>query len=64
MRPRFGEGPFRSGVQRPATALTGPDPVDQVCRQRAPKVNWADLLMVRCNGLLGGRRALTRCRLL
>jgi hypothetical protein len=29
----------RIGVQRPATALTGPDPSDLVCRQAATKVN-------------------------
>jgi len=29
----------RIGVQRPATALTGPDPATRVCRQTAAKVN-------------------------
>ncbi len=29
----------RIGVQRPATPLTGSDPVDTVCRQAAPRVN-------------------------
>jgi hypothetical protein len=27
------------GVQRPATALTGPDPADTVCRRAAKQVN-------------------------
>jgi hypothetical protein len=52
-----GENPAaqRIGVQRPATALTGSDPDTQVCRQMATTVNRAELLMVRCNALLGGR---------
>jgi hypothetical protein len=29
----------RLGVQRPATALTGPDLANTVCRQTAAKVN-------------------------
>jgi len=44
----------RIGVQQPATALTGPDPATKVCRQTATKVNRAQLLVVRCNGLLYG----------
>ncbi len=44
------------GVQRPATALTGPDPTTELCRQAAPKVNWTTLLMSRCNDLLGSER--------
>ena len=47
-------GHTRIGVQRPATALTGPDPVTEVCRQTATKVNSTELLLVRCNALLGG----------
>ena len=31
--------PNGRGVQRPATALTGPDPAPEVCRQTATKVN-------------------------
>ena len=42
------------GVNRLATALTGPDPANRVCRQAAPKVNWTELLTVRFNALLGG----------
>jgi hypothetical protein len=30
---------YRIGVQRPAAALTKPDPATKVCRQRATKVN-------------------------
>lgn len=37
--------------QRPATALTGPDAAAQVWRRAAAKFK---LLMIRCNGLLGG----------
>jgi hypothetical protein len=43
----------RFGVQRPATALTGPDPADTVCRQIATIVNSTELLVVRCNALFG-----------
>lgn len=43
----------RIGVQRPATALTGPDPADTVSRQTVTEVNWKELLLVRCNALLG-----------
>jgi hypothetical protein len=46
------------GVQRPATALTGPDPAPGVCRQVAQRVNSTKLLVARCIGLLGGACAL------
>ncbi len=36
-----------------ATALTGPDRSDTVCRQTAPKVKWIKLLTLRFIGLLG-----------
>jgi len=39
---------------RPATALTGPDLATQVCRQTAAKVNWSELLKLRCNVLSCG----------
>jgi hypothetical protein len=42
------------GVQRLATALTEPDPADQVCRQTATKGNSTELLLIRCNALLIG----------
>ena len=48
----------RIELQRPATALTRPDPTDQVCCQTATKVNWIKLLLVRCNGWLYGGSAL------
>jgi hypothetical protein len=44
----------RIGVQGPATALTGPDPADPVCRQAAVRVNSNELLLVCCNALLCG----------
>jgi hypothetical protein len=46
----------RIGVQRPATALTGPDHTSKVCRQRATKINWTEPLMGHFNTLLGGAR--------
>jgi hypothetical protein len=44
----------RIGVNRLATALTGRDPANAVCRQTALEVNSTELLTVRFNGLLGG----------
>lgn len=44
----------RIGVQRPATALAGPDPTIKVCRRPATKANLTELLMIRCNASLGG----------
>jgi len=35
-----------------ATALTGPDRRDTVCRQMATKVNWSVLLTLRFIGLI------------
>jgi hypothetical protein len=52
----------RIGVNRLATALTGPDPGTEVCRRIAPKVNWTELLTVRFNALLCGERYLEMSR--
>ena len=42
----------RIGVQRPATALAGADPAQEVCRQTATRVNSAALLVGRWNAWL------------
>ncbi len=40
-----------------ATALTGSDPTDTVCRQTVPKVNWRELLTPWFIALLYGEHA-------
>ncbi len=47
----------RIGAQRPATALTGPDPATSACRQVAIMVNWKELLVVRLQRFVGRRFA-------